>query len=179
MRFNLYHLLPLALLTGCSNFASMAGIGWPSDVFTTEIGGVYGHNLADGQVIDLAWAADSNIACFPATENTNFSGNHVFFGLNQPENAYLTVAVTPEPGVDVSLYLLQMAPDAYAVPPGDLSGVLACEDSFDYVSDGNPGELEYVETLAYQGGNNVLVGVAGANGALEGGFDLEIYAEML
>lgn len=99
MRNLLLSLLSLSSLSGCGAIASAAGIGWPGDVYNVEIGGVYGHDLADGEVIDLTWAEDSSTACWVATENQNFSGSHVFFGMTQPADSYLTVAVTPEAGL--------------------------------------------------------------------------------
>lgn len=164
-----------SLLSGCASIASATG-GWPTDVFRVEDGGVYGHDLSEGEVVDLDWADDSSYACWPGTENTNFSGSHVFFGMVQPPDTYLTVVAVPEPGLDVSLYLMQLADGERWVPPSD-SSPLACEAGFDQQNDNNPGEVEYIETLGYPSNVNVLIGVAGANGVTEGAFELEVFLQ--
>lgn len=176
MRNLLIASIALSSLTGCNAVLSATGNGWSTDVFTVEIGGIYDHALEDGEVIDLGWAAESNVACFPATENENFDGSHVFFGLVQPANSYMTVAATPELGLDISMYALQMPRDVFETP-GGLTNTLNCDDAYDFEFDNNPGELEYIETLGYGDDINVLIGVAGAHGAVAGEFELEIYAE--
>ncbi|MBN2800626.1 MAG: hypothetical protein JXX28_15900 [Deltaproteobacteria bacterium] len=177
MRMIMMTLAALVGLSGCNALSSAAGVGWPTDVFTVDIGGIYGHDLSDGAPIDLEWASDSSFACWVGTENQNFDGNHVFFGLTQPANTFLTVAATPEPGLDVSLYLMQMGTDTFIVPPSTDAYPLSCDAGFDQVHDANPGEVEYIETLGYEHDVNVLIGVAGVNGGSSGAFELELYAE--
>lgn len=176
MRSNLI-LLVFLLLSGCASIASATGTGWPADVYRVEVGGVYAHDLSEGEVLDLDWADDSSFACWPGTENANFSGSHVFFGMVQPPDTYLTVVAVPEPGLDLSLYLMQIADGERWVPPAAEHAPLTCEAGFDQQNDNNPGEVEYIETLGYQTDVNVLIGVAGANGLTEGGFELEIFLE--
>ena len=174
MRNFIFLFLSVSTLPGCAAL----GLGWPENVYNVEIGGVYGHDLSEGEVIDLTWASDSSTACWVETENQNFSGSHVFFGLTQPADSYLTVAVTPEAGLDVSMYLMQMTTDLHLVPPSLSSYPNSCNVGFDPIHDANPGESEFVEVLGYPTDTNVLIGIAGTDDLTAGAFELEIYAEM-
>jgi hypothetical protein len=173
----------MAGLVGCDVVGDVTGIEggessarWPNDVFTVDIGGVYAHDLAEGEVVDLAWASQSEVNCWPGNENTNFNGNHVFFATVQPANSFLTVAVTPQPGVDVSMYLMQLSSDEAPVPP-NVDRALSCDYGADVQYDSNPGEVEYFSTLGYGTDVNVLIGVAGANGTTAGTFEVELFTE--
>lgn len=166
--------LALSSLSGCA----AVGVGWPGDVYIVEDGGLYGHDLSEGELIDLDWADNSDVACWVETENMNFDGNHVFFALTQPIGDYLTVAATPDPGLDLSIYAMQMTTDLFEVPPSDTLDVFSCEAGFDWVHDANPGEVEYVNLSPRDDQDvHVLIGVAGANGETSGGFELELYSE--
>lgn len=187
MTYRLLFLIPF-VLGACDVLGEVTGEGgggggesssqarWPNNVFTVDIGGVYGHSLEEGEIVALDWAAQSTTACWPGNENSNFNGNHVFFATVQPAGSLLTVAVTPEPGLDVSMYLMQLSLNEAPVPP-DVPRALSCDYGADVQYDSNPGEVEYFQTLGYPQDVNVLIGVAGANGAVAGDFELELYIQ--
>ena len=54
-------------------------------------------NLSNGAIIkDLSWASNSSVACFPATQNKKFSGNHVLHAFDLPPYANVEITVTPK-----------------------------------------------------------------------------------
>ena len=85
-------------------------------------------DLASGALIeDLSWAANSSNACFPATQNLKFRGNHVLFATSIPPRSILTISVTPvDTNGDLSIYGYMMGNKEYRVVP-DLPGCITCE----------------------------------------------------
>ena len=130
-------------------------------------------DLATGHCANLAFADDSDVACFPATEFENFTGNQRFYALQDllPPGAKLTVTATPDPGVDVSLYGYLSGATRYYVPPF-VPQVVACEASYGK-SAANPGQPE---TISFENPTanpyHVFLAVAGASGAAAGGYKL-------
>lgn len=133
-------------------------------------------NLDSGEIIDLDWASSGGFGCWPGTEDVNFTGSHVF------ENDALSadigdffVRVNPaDPSIDVSLYAIKAGVDTIEFPP-DLPSAVACDSTFDRENNGNPGVSE---GTVVQGGSNpyrIVVGVAGANDATSGGYDVEVW----
>ncbi len=153
---------------------------WPSKVTTVPLNAtgkarVTG-NLSTGSCTNLSFADDSDVACFPATRNTNFEGNHVFYALQgaMPPRSILDVTVTPDPGVEVNAYGYQAGTQTFYVPP-KVTSVPVCEASYPASGAPNPGA---VETLQFQNptGNsyNIFVGVAGdATTGTTGGFAID------
>ncbi len=147
--------------------------GWPAGVWALPMGNSGPGDLADGQSIALEWAWESDVACFPGTEDMNFKGPHQFFAFDQPENSVLTVTATPDDGVDLSVYLLQFGVGSGQVPP-EVSAAVTCEAGFDQTNDSNPGVAESASVTATTNPYQVLVGVAGAQGVSSGGFSLRV-----
>ncbi len=131
--------------------------------------------LATGGVVDLAWAAKSNVACFPATENKNFDGNHVVFRTSIPKQSDMTITATPVDGkTDLSVYAYEVSTtDTTSIPPNVASAV-SCEAGYDSKADNNPGVAESVKLNAINNPYNVFIGVAGANGTKAGKFKLKV-----
>ncbi|MFO0613732.1 MAG: hypothetical protein U0414_14150 [Polyangiaceae bacterium] len=131
--------------------------------------------LDTGGVIDLAWAANSSVACFPATENLNFNGNHNVYRAALPKNSEMTVTVEPlDPTLDVSLYAYTVSStDTTSIPPNVKSAV-ACEAGYDQSHDHNPGSSESVKLIAINNPYNVFIGVAGAGATKTGSYKLKV-----
>jgi len=147
---------------------------WPVHVCPITDGSPISADLASGRVLEhLEWADESDVACFPGTENTNFEGAHLLYWIDQPESTTLTATASPDSGVDVSVYILQMGTTLFQVPP-DVSSVVSCEAGFDQTGDSNPGEAETTSVIATTNPYNVLIGVAGAAGVESGGFTLSV-----
>jgi hypothetical protein len=150
---------------------------WPADVQVVSLTGgtakVSG-SLAGAGCADLGFAANSAVACFPATQNASFEGSHTFFALEEPvgPGKTITVKLTPAPGVDLNLYGLQTGATTFHVPP-HVPGAVACEAALSAGAGG-------AETITFSTGNggtnayNSLLAVAGPKGVAVGSFDLEV-----
>ena len=130
-------------------------------------------DLESGQHIPLrGWADSSQVACFPATQNDKYSGNHVLYRTQLPANSTIKITVTPDSDVDVSLYALRLAHgDTETIPPNVHSAV--CESSLNYQGS-DPGKPHSVNFLTIRSPYTILIGVAGSQGLESGAFKLEI-----
>jgi hypothetical protein len=132
-------------------------------------------DLANGKKIALTWAAKSSVACFPATENVNFNGNHVLFGTQIPANSEMKVTAVPDDATtDISLYAYTIGSTDFTHAAPNVQSVTSCEAGYDAKNDANPGASESVKLVATTNPYNVVIGVAGANGAAKGGFTLKV-----
>jgi hypothetical protein len=133
--------------------------------------------LAEGAPVDLAFAAKSSMACWPAPKNEHFSGNHVFFTTSLPPKSVMKIRAIPaKPDLDISLYAYQIGTNDKTLPPA-ISSCTTCEASYgsnNINSPYNPGATEQVELNATTNPYNVVIGVAGAQGLKKGEFTLEI-----
>lgn len=133
--------------------------------------------LASGNPVDLAFAAKSSMACWPAPKNEHFSGNHVFFTTALPAKSVMKIKARPTKlDADISLYAYQVGVGDTTLPPA-ISSAVACEASYGSNSISapyNPGAEEKVELNATTNAYNVVIGVAGAQGLKKGDFTLEI-----
>jgi len=130
--------------------------------------------LEDGATMALGWATGTNVGCWPATENHNFTGHHVITSDTYGPDMSLFVRVTPEAGLDLSLYTLRIAPDDKHRPPEIYKA--SCQASYDRKEDNNPGVSEGVQvrgTHTYR----VIVGIAGAGSVKSGGYRVDIWDE--
>lgn len=166
-------LLSSALLTGCPDGTGPGSlITNGAEVPDRDPDGSWDGDLSEGEAIDVQVIEDHQ--CAPGTESLNFSGNHVFYETDQPADEDVYVKVSPDPLVDVSLYVLEVGADSTEFPPELVSSV-TCDAEYDRENDLNPGEAEAVAVI---GGNNpyrLVIGVAGANGATEGGYTVEYW----
>lgn len=133
------------------------------------------HKLDTGYpVCELTWAASSQVACFPATQASLFAGNTRFYRVAMPKAGYTMVRVTPDPGVDVSLYTIQQGNTSTQVPP-EVTGAVACDNSppKNFNTVGGPGQPE--STLVVSTGNpyTILIAVTSPAG-VKGGYTLDI-----
>jgi len=131
-------------------------------------------DLNEGASIELSFAQE--VFCWPGNEDANFDGAHVFFEVIQEVEHNITVVATPEKGLDISLYILQMGPDTTSIPP-DLTeaSAIVCEASYDQQDDHNPGASESVFQMGWDQSYRVVIGVAGADNVTSGQFKLEVW----
>ena len=127
-------------------------------------------DLSEGSVIDIGFA-ESNY-CWPATEDVNFNGSHVFYEFTQDSTTDLLFRVEPDNGVDVSIYYIQ-SDGGFQTPP-EVASPWECDARYDATNDNNPGQAEVLNATRYNP-YNVTVGVAGANGATSGGYTLQVW----
>ncbi len=135
-------------------------------------------NLSNGSKMDdLSWASSSSNACFPATQNTKFRGNHVLYSMVMPTYAEMTITVIPDDkNANFSIYAYQIGTSNYSTVP-NLPSCIACEaeHKWDYPKAGKTQDHTrsiYLSSL-YEP-YNVVIGVAGADGLTSGSYTLKI-----
>jgi hypothetical protein len=130
-----------------------------------------------GAKIALDWAAKSSVACFPATKNDHFDGNHVVFETAIPPYSDLMIRLVPkDPTLDLSLYALELGTTSKELPP-DVNSAVTCEASYGtkkLSEPYNPGQPEAVKINALKNPYRVLIGVAGVKKIDKGAFTLEV-----
>lgn len=132
-------------------------------------------SLDKGGVIDLGWAAQSSMACFPATENVNFTGNHVLFTTQLPKQSEMTITAVPGSSTqNLSLYAYTVSATGTPSLPPNVSSAVSCEAGYDQKTDHNPGVTETVKLIATTNSYNVVIGVAGAGTTKTGAFQLNV-----
>lgn len=123
-------LLSLGCLFLAIPFLSMAQ--WPSNVTVVQSKAndsvTVSGDLATGAIMeDISWAASSSNACFPATQNLKFRGNHVLYATSIPPRSILTITVAPtDANGDLSLYGYMMGAKEHRVVP-NLPSCITCE----------------------------------------------------
>jgi len=134
-------------------------------------------NVSAGKEIDLDFADLSNVACFPATRFIEFEGNQVFYSVTIPQGAELIATVTPtgeRKRINVYGYIDFSGEN---VPP--ISSCLSCEAGYElYVGTpdlNKPGEPQDISFFqAVNKGFTALIVVSGAQGVMEGDYELSL-----
>jgi hypothetical protein len=164
-------------LTGTGNTQ-----GWDSSVTVLQsvpnkIVRVDGNLSAGRRLRSLAWASTSSNACFPATQNSKFTGNHVFFATSLPPHSIMTVTVSPKSAnANLSIYGYEIGTNNFTLPE-DLQTCVTCEadQKWDYPKRGKiQTSARSITFNAIGNSYNIFIGVAGANGLADGEFALEI-----
>ncbi len=156
---------------------------WPGEVTLVESKGndsvTVSGDLAKGKIIaDLSWASNSSNACFVATQNTKFRGNHVFYATTIPPHSIMNISVTPTDNKgDMSMYAyMSGAGDHYLVP--DLPQCITCEADFKW--DGNWKNKVQTSERKVEFNNptdntyNILIGISAPKGVITGQFNLVV-----
>ncbi len=135
-------------------------------------------SLANGaKMSSLKWASTSSTACFPATQNAKFTGNHVLFSTAIPSNSIMTITVTPkDASKNLSIYGYEIAANKIILPE-DLASAVTCEAEYkwDYPKKGKTQtEARTISLNAIKNPYSVIIGVAGADGLTDADFTLEI-----
>jgi hypothetical protein len=154
---------------------------WPASVDLVELddegSGSASGDLSTGSCVNLTFAANSSVACFPATRFDLFEGSHVMYAIDEllPPHSELTVTVTPEAGVDVNVYGFQTGTTYFPVPP-NVPSVPVCEASYALDGSSDPGETEtlYFNNPTESNSYNVSFVVAGPAGADSGSYDIDV-----
>lgn len=133
--------------------------------------------LESGAVMqDLSWASNSSVACFPATQNERFRGNHVLYSAQLPPQSVMTITVIPkDPKADMSIYAYQVGTTNFTLPP-QLASCVACEaeHKWDRPKKGRTQDHTRSVTLnSLRNPYNIVIGVSGPAGA-KGEFDLKV-----
>ena len=135
-------------------------------------------NLSEGSELrDLSFAWNSSIACFPATQQAKFTGNHVFYTVQMPSHSIVTVTVGPKvSGTDLSLYGYQLPPKTTTLPDS-LGSVVTCEADYKWdrpKAGRTQTDARSITFNAIDGSHTLMLVVAGPNGATDGDYILKI-----
>jgi hypothetical protein len=135
-------------------------------------------NLSQGQKIDdLSWASSSAVACFPATQNTKFRGNHVLYNMVIPPHAELNITVIPDDkNANFSLYAYQIGTTNYSTVP-NLTSCVTCEADHKWDRQKVNQTQDHTRKVylnSIDGSYNIVIGVVGAEGLTTGGYTLKI-----
>jgi hypothetical protein len=129
---------------------------------------------------DLSWAAKSSVACFPATQNERFRGNHVLFSTEIPPRSKMDIKVTPkDPTKDVSIWAYQIGKTNYSLPPA-LASAVSCEAEYKWDRPKKGKTQDHTRAVhleATTNGYNVVIGVSGPKEATAGDFTVDVKLE--
>ncbi len=156
---------------------------WPSNVTPVESKSndsvIVSGDLAKGVLMDdLSWAANSSNACFPATQNLKFRGNHVLYATSIPPRSILTISVSPtDANGDLSIYGYMMGNTEYRVVP-NLPSCITCEADHKWDRPWK-GKVQTSERkIEFQNPTqntyNIVIGVAAPKDVSTGQFNLKI-----
>lgn len=171
-----------ALVAAVVLVSSTALADWPGNVtkVKSEKGKtvtVHGKFESGAKIDDLTWAANSSMACFPATQNEKFRGNHVLFATDIPPRSEMYVTVTPkDPSKDVSIWGYTIGTTNFRLPP-TITSCTACEAEHKWDRPKKGKTQDHSRTIKFTAiGNpyNVVIGVSGPAGTTAGDFDLKI-----
>jgi len=155
---------------------------WPSQVKmidcpSNKVSSFKG-DLSQGEVMDdLSWASTSSNACFPATQNKKFRGNHVFYAMVIPPYSEVKITVVPDDkNSNFSIYGYQIGISNYSVVP-NLATCVSCEadHKWDYAKAGKVQDhTRSIQFNSTTGTYNIFIGVSGAEGVVSGTFTLNV-----
>ncbi len=175
-------LLAGLLFFGALGVSGTAHAQWPEGVTVvkSEKGKtveVKGKMEAGKPMEDLSWAANSSMACFPATQNEKFRGNHVMFATDLPPRSIMTVTVVPDdPKQDLSIWGYSVGTTNFTTPP-KIPSCVACEAEHKWDRPKRGKTQDHTRTISFNAianPYNVLIGVSGPAGATAGGFTLKV-----
>lgn len=135
-------------------------------------------NLEIGTKMPLEWAANSSVACFPATRFNEYTGNHVLYRVEMPAYSKIEITVSPKSKKKrINLYALRLGAGSSDAPPEIFSAV-SCEASYpkwagtpNYRKPSKPKSVDYI---SIRNPYSILIGVAGAAGLSEGDYELKV-----
>jgi len=137
--------------------------------------------LDNGVIIsDLSWASRSSTACFPATQNSKFTGNHVLFSTDLPPHSVMYITVIPDDkNANFSLYGYQVGAGRSVIVP-NLNSCVSCEADYKWDRPHRGRTQDHTRKIRFNAIRNpytVFIGVVGANGLKTGGFTVKVTLE--
>lgn len=138
----------------------------------------YAGDLSNGVIMQsLDWADNSSVACFPGTQNSKFTGNHLFFVTEIPRYSNMEITVVPEDkSANMSLYAYSTGTTSKVMPP-ELSSCVSCEADHKWDRPKRGKTQNHTRSVSMTAINNpyrVVIGVVGAEGLTTGKFQVQI-----
>lgn len=161
-----------------------------SDPFFTDLSSntnlnfVYAGSLEDGKILEsLDWAASSQVACFPGTQNLKFRGKHRLFRIQlEPYTEVLITLIPKDTKNRFSLYAYQVGSnDRTSIVPA-LHSAVSCEADYRFdrpVKGRTQDHTRHVKLLGLKNPYAIFVGVAGEKDVVQGEFRLEFRKKRL
>jgi hypothetical protein len=156
---------------------------WPSNVTVVESKSndsvTVSGDLANGALMqDLSWAANSTNACFVATQNLKYRGNHVLFATTMPPHSIMYITVTPDDtNGDLSIYGYMMGGTEYRIVP-NLPSCITCEADYKWDRPVKNKVQTHERKMEFQNptGNtyNIVIGVAAPKDVSTGQFNVKV-----
>jgi hypothetical protein len=184
------NLLIIGLILTLSAISPLANeqkaTGWPQQVKpvasqSNETVAVQG-DLAEGSLMeDLSWAESSSNACFPATQNLKFRGNHVLYATTFPARSILTVTLKPAASdADMSLYGYMIGERMFDVVP-NLPRCITCEADHKWDRPWKGKTQTSERKISFQNPTmntyNIVIGVSAPKGITSGKYTVEIQVQ--
>ena len=164
-------------------FPLLAMAQWPSNVTVVESKSndsvTVSGDLSSGALMeDISWAANSSNACFVATQNTKYRGNHVLFATSLPPRSIMTITVTPTDAEgNLSIYGYMLGATEYRVVP-NLPSCITCEADFKWDRPVKNRVQTSERKIEFQNPTqntyNIVIGVAAPKDVTTGQFNLKI-----
>lgn len=153
---------------------------WPSSVTKVPLdangAALVSGDLATGACSNLGFADDSNVACFPATQNATFQGNLVYYALDKPlpAGAVAAIEVVPDTGtLDVNVFGYLQNTTSFLVPPY-VPSTGPCEAGNNN-GKANPGASEWISFVNPTGNSyNLFFAVGAPTGIKAGKFKVKV-----
>ncbi|MDH5180627.1 MAG: hypothetical protein OEZ39_19340 [Gammaproteobacteria bacterium] len=135
-------------------------------------------SLESGVAVDnLAWAWDSNVACFPQTQASKFRGKHRFFTTQIPPNSKMDITVIPlNEQQNLSVYVYAMGMNDFYLPP-KLPSAVTCEADYKRDRKRKGKQQDHTRAVSLQTARNpykVVIGVTGPAETITGHFKLQV-----
>ena len=179
MKLRLLTVLLLLLSIGAlAENVSVTPLKLPEGSNTGEISG----NISTGQIIPMRWAESSAVALVPATRFEQFNGNQLFYQIELPAASNINIKLMPKDGKKINLYALRQSAQSELQVPPNVTSAISSEASYPkYANLGSGRKVQNrdkgyreVEFMSVDRPYNILIGVAGAEGATEGDFFMRI-----
>ncbi len=142
---------------------------------TSKIG-----NLDQGMVLSsLDWAWNNSIDCFVSHAAHRYAGKHVFYTTQLPASSKMKVNLIPDdPKSKMAVYSYGSFSETVTLPQ-DLASCWTCQaDPREGSSEAGTRSIELQTVQVFddlpQSTHTVVIGVAGADGVLSGGYTLEV-----
>jgi len=139
---------------------------------------VYKGNLKDGvKIHDLSWASSSSNACFPATQNKKFRGNHVLFVTDIPVYSEMEIELVPDDkNANMSIYGYMTGTTSSSMVP-NLPSCISCEADHKWDYPKKNQTQDHTRSIRFNAIKNpyrIVIGIAGADGLADGGFIIKL-----
>jgi len=125
------------------------------------------------KIQDLSWAWNSSNACFPATQQKSFNGNHVLYETQIPPHAIMEITLTPKNrNAKMSLYGYQIGTNSNYIVP-NLPSCVSCEADNNQMGRAT-NNSRTITFNAIKNPYKIIFAVVGEDGLTTGDYTIEV-----